>query len=289
MRPHLALAVLAACARGGPASAPPIVPPQTEDTARPADTAPPPPADDTPTDTPLDTAWVPEAGVTGRITDPSGARLAGLALTMCRAACYTTRTLPNGDFHFGALPEGRYVLHNLTWPGASPPGDAQGWSSFFDFVDVPADPELDLRSTPWVVPAIDERIPLTGDAQTLTFADGALEVIVDGSLELPGSLRGAGGVTVGAVEVGPDRWPRAGLEGVTITRAFAIAPFEASAPAGFAIAVRAADADGLWVASYEDGARDGRFLAIEARRDGDVLRGTAPQLTWIIAGSAASP
>ncbi len=165
--------------------------------------------------------------ITGSVEDPAGSALAGIALTLCdENRCLSGATDAAGEFQFSQVPDGDYVIHNLSVPGIEDGNDALlGWSSFYDIVSMVGAVDVDVAD-PYVVPEVTDTRDLVDGANSLDFG-GELILSWDEALSLPFALAGVDPITVGAVKLEPSQYPEvATVMGYEVLAGWAIAPFE---------------------------------------------------------------
>jgi hypothetical protein len=162
--------------------------------------------------------------VTGVVQDPAGGVLEGIAMTLCdENRCLSTATQADGSFQFSTVPDGEYVVHNLSVPGiGDDPAAILDWAAFYDIAIV-AGADVDMGTR--VIPEIAEAFAVTDGANSHDFA-GNLNVSWDGVFEPPLAAGGLDDITLGAVAIPEANWPDA-VTGTPLA-VFAFAPFESA-------------------------------------------------------------
>ena len=239
-----------------------------------------------------------ETGVVrGNITDENGDPLRCISLTVCSdVTCLFGKTDDSGDWCIGALTPDEYVVHNVDTPGENPAVNQRHWSSFYDFVEVVADTDIDLPNAqiiPFVPEDAREEGPWSGQT-TLTW--NGLSVSFDGDLlKFPFPAASCpDNLSLAAVEVPEPQWPLAGLMGWEVIGAWAFAPFETEledgngdpVPFDISVPVGAQDATmeyGLLFADYEHNISMGTFSEGTGALVGEAIEGTVERLSLVLA------
>jgi hypothetical protein len=221
--------------------------------------------------------------VQGTVHDEGGAPLAALGVTLCSDVCLVTETDPSGVFLFEGVAPRAQVVESIGYPGPDLAASAQSYTRFFDIVDVALDEQI-VIARPFVMRAtVSPAGPLSGPQQLIL--DGGLEVGFDADLfGVPGNPVPSPAVELflGAVEIAEADWPRGGLDGWTILRAWGLAvwdlesddAFEVVAPLGAAGPLPAGSEVAFLVADYTHGFLHGVFFeeAAELSADGMAIQ-----------------
>ena len=136
-----------------------------EDSAAPADTDP--PDDDTDTDP------GPTASLTGTVTDPDGAPVAGVRVNVCRLVCKTMQTDADGAWAFNSI-EAWTAMFYVTPDEASGYADPMVVLTLVEGEERVLDVVLDRFDTPRPLPATSEEVEVT-DGLFLTVGADILE------------------------------------------------------------------------------------------------------------------
>ncbi|MCO4771886.1 MAG: hypothetical protein KDA24_17780 [Deltaproteobacteria bacterium] len=207
---------------------------------------------------------------------PNGDPVQDLMITLCGTSCYNEPTNCDGVVYFPFAEDDDYVIEPLFAIDL----EFDKWARSYDFVTY-SGTQIDITSTPFTVPSVEEIEPIgTGEVER-TFASG-LEVSFNADdVELP---FGPDVGTLGVVEIPPERHPTGGLLGWTPVRVWATAVWEMEIeePEGFQVVAPLTQAlpegaEVTWlVAHYDYGIVEGSFEVFPAELSQDRMSMRTP-------------